>query len=277
MSTATFSLTQVRKLYDALGVPTAAEWDAPTAAGKLKTIGKLSDAVGDVSDPTLTALYDQVAAAVTNGDEIVVTDDVKEVKKAKGGKAKAAKNAKPAKAPKGDGKGKDKRFRNPAHQARPGETEYQRRCRVWEMTYGKEGSQPISDRGPGVTKAVVRELKAHGKGAKPVGITKQELLRILKDEFRDRDPVKMLVTISNLIPSRLRDERGLHVWRVARENGEIAYHLRPDNKPQPADEAAHAKTGPKAAGGKKAPAKTGPKAAGGKKAPAKGKKEKVKA
>lgn len=229
MSTATFPLTRVRALYTALGVPTAADWDAPTAASRLKTIGKLSDAVADVTDPALTALYDQIAKAVEDGAEIEVTDDAKAAPpKAKSGKGKA-KGKEKAKTEKTKAAGKAK---SGAAARRPGETEYERRERVWKEKWGETG-QPVSDRGAGVTKVIIRELRAAGKGPRPAGITKEGILEVLKAEFPDRDPLKMIVTVGNQVPTRLRDERFLNVWKVDGDDRKARYFLRSDNKPQP--------------------------------------------
>jgi hypothetical protein len=98
------------------------------------------------------------------------------------------------------------------------------------LEYRRKHPLTITDRGPGVMRTIVDELKRAGKGANPKGITKKEMLEILKLRFPDRDPLKMDTNLNNIIPGRLRREYGLLVWRRKTDDGQVAYYLYGDGR-----------------------------------------------
>lgn len=95
----------------------------------------------------------------------------------------------------------------------------------------------VSDRGPGVMRAVIDELKKAGKagpGGTPAPLTKDELLAALAKRFGDRPAEKLRTNMNNLVPSRLRDEYRIHVWVTPPGTGPRGYYIVGDgSKPQP--------------------------------------------
>lgn len=215
-------LSQVRALFLALGVETTDTWGPKQAADRVKAIAKYQQAVDDVKDPALLALYDQLATAVTNGDPIEVEDDGPAAEPPSAKKPAAKKSAQAGKvATNGDG---------PTYPYRPGVKGSWAKAKE----YWKKHPKSITGRGPGVLRTIYEELMAAGKGANPVGVTKEALVGVLTQKHGDRDPLKMRAYMNNMVPTGLRDEYGIHVQRVKNDKGLFAYWIKGDGKSAPA-------------------------------------------
>lgn len=87
----------------------------------------------------------------------------------------------------------------------------------------RENPTPISTRGAGVIRYIVRLLaEAGAKGGKegpPDGVHLETLHRKLCAKFPNRDANKLWTTLRNQVPSRLRLVRGLDVQRNAKTGG----------------------------------------------------------
>lgn len=236
-------LSEVREMLVALGVDTAAGWDAKTAQAKIGRgvahyLGDGQTAAG-IADLSARRLFEAIDADQRAGHTVEVIDDTggpapAAANKKKGGDKVAKTKAKPAKkaakgkakvkAAKPSGNGKHK----PSGNGTAGMT--------WKekLVYWKKHPKPISDRGPGILRAIVDELKAAGKGANPAGVTKEHLLGVLAAKFTDRAADKMETYLNNMLPTGLRDEYGVHV-RSRRPEGELThYWIVGDGKnPQP--------------------------------------------
>ena len=86
-----------------------------------------------------------------------------------------------------------------------------------------DGVQPISDRAT-VLPFVIAELQRAGKRVKydpktghvsgtPDPLSKADLHTAMCTKFPERDPRKMYNYLSNLVPFRLKDERGVWCWK----------------------------------------------------------------
>lgn len=221
-----------------LGVDTASEWDVPTLAAKVNRdggIARYEDPPGSFAG-TLKPLFGEIADAQKRGEAVEVEEvreaerhtpekkeKARERSRASRRKKAAAAAARPAKKAAGKvaGAGRSRRATGSS----------------WEEQKAYRAKNPlqITDRGPGVMRTVVAELKAAGKGSSPKGVTKDHLLDVLKRTFEDRDPTKMQTNLSNIVPGRLKREYGIHVWKRKNESGETLYFIKGDGKtPQPA-------------------------------------------
>lgn len=219
--------TRMVKLMLALGVDTAGSWD------KTRLLKKIAVSAGglkkyhtgeDLKDENLANLYDDVVAAQEAGQELEVEGD-KEATPKKAAPKPAAKKA-------DDEEPAPKRTRQPADPDRPP---------PWKRL------TEFSDRGPGKIKTLVEFLIKAGKTGKH--LTKEAALDKMKAAFPDDDSNKMRTTVNNQIPTRLRDVRGIHVWR-----SETGYYIDPDTegkKPQP--KASKPQAAPKKAANKEEP------------------------
>ena len=259
-------LSQVRAFFVAVGVDTAAGWEAKKANDRLPDVTKYRDALDDVKDEDVLRFYDTVTKALTDKESIEVVDDVtdpdpttKPAKKPaakKGGKAAKAKPA-AAKAPSVNGKAGGDYVYKPGV---PGS---------WAAAKAYWAKHPRALPTKGLIAEVVAELKAAGRGANPAGITKAAIIGVLAANHKDRDPLKMEVYVGNLVPSRLLSNFGVHCHKVrtgkAKETG---YYIKGDGSEAPPPVVKAVKPAPEAAIGKKPAGKKGKKAAakkGGKK------------
>lgn len=234
-------------LFVACGVDTAANWDRGTGPAKLRSkldggMKKYREPGAAIADPELEALFTEIVAAQTEGRPVEIDDDVTGAAPAKAaagpsanGKPKAA--AKEPAAPKGGKKpaavpapkvgGKKKAAAaEPAAKKPRGGMSYAER-REWKKT----NAIPITDRGPGVSRFIVEQLQ---KASQSKPLTKAVLLERMKLEFPDRDATRMATTINNHIPSRLRTDRHIHVWKMRMKDDSTGYWIEGDGStPQP--------------------------------------------
>lgn len=106
---------------------------------------------------------------------------------------------------------------------------------AYKKFYAKN-PRPVPEKG--VLATVVAELKAAGKGSKPKPVTKEQIVDVLAAKFEDRDPVKMATNLNNILPTGLRIEYGLHVWKqkLTDDKGNVStgYYIHGDGRtPQP--------------------------------------------
>ena len=160
--------------------------------------------------------------------------------KAKGGKARAAKTAGAATATKEKpkpkakargGKAKPSRHSEPSGNGKRHRRTWDEFKKAWHRLH-PEGTAALTKRAV-LANTVVEQLKEAGRNKE--ALTKEELLDILKEKFPDRAPEKMFSYVSNLVPSKLRDWNGIHVWKKRREDGRTGYYIKgAGREPQPA-------------------------------------------
>lgn len=101
---------------------------------------------------------------------------------------------------------------------------------AYKKHYAKN-PRPVPEKG--VLATVVAELKAAGKGAKPKPVTKDQIVDVLFATFPDRTKQKMATNLNNILPTGLRIEYGIHVWK-AKVGDSTGYYIVGDGRtPQP--------------------------------------------
>ena len=103
--------------------------------------------------------------------------------------------------------------------------ELRERKKKFIAKYGEEG-QPITPRSA-ILCAVVRELK---RASEKKPLTKEALLDVCGNEFPKRKREGMSRYIGNLVPTRLRTERKLYVWKKRLEDGRMGYWIEGDGR-----------------------------------------------
>lgn len=230
-----------------LGAQQAEEWKGAELADRVNRPG----GVARFEDPPGSyrgkhkAIFDRIAAAQAAGEAVEVAGEEfvtksqaapakkPAAKKKATNKAakKAAPKAKAAAVPASNGhaNGHAAVAKKPAAKKAPAGRIPQSKVSYaeWAAQFQKK-PMAITPRGPGVMRAVVEELKAAGKAKKV--LTKAELLDILKARFPDRDQLKMLTNLNNLIPGRLKRFYGIHVWKGKTDKGETGYFIQGDGR-----------------------------------------------
>jgi hypothetical protein len=192
-------------LFVAMGVATAATWKNSRLKDRAQNVKKYLEEGTALTDEQQT-LFNRLAAAQDKKEAVEVTGpDLGETaapkpqtpEPAEKPRAKPAAAGKAGAGKKAAGNGKPKR----------------------KATGGWDGKTPLpfSDRGPGVIKFIVEELKAAGKAKKPISL--DALHAKLAKEFDDRDSDALKTTLRNQVPSRLRIVRGIHVWSTRDKDG----------------------------------------------------------
>lgn len=241
MATATtvkFKASELRKMLVACGVDTAVDWPMKKLKKKVDGgVAKYKEDTHTIKDDDLAQLYDDLVAAQENGDEVDIEDDITEAKPAKPPKAE-----KPA-TDKSAGKTRKKRAEGEARVA----PSWEELKEIWKKT-----PQTLTGRGEGKIKFIVDTLIARGKGKDPKGITKEGMLGLMQVKFPNGDAKKMMTTINNQIPSRLKLVRHIYVWRNPDTKG---YYIAGDGSEPQEKTAKAAKTKPSTNGddGKESP------------------------
>lgn len=198
--------TELCELLFALGVDTAPSWGATKTENRVNTTTGFARFVPkDQSQLVLTdeqrALLKKVLAAQSRSEPLTIEDD---------GRVPIRDRSK---------------FR-PRKIVRPPRVVYPPGFREWpekrKLKYWSKHPRqlPIG----GVTAVVVRELVKAGQSRQPRPVTKEYLLRILKEHFPERDDQKMMTNLNNLVPSRCRDVYGLRIERVPQPGGVLGYY-----------------------------------------------------
>lgn len=256
---------QVRKselvrLYEAVGVDTAAGWDAAKLAKRTNEkpgVSRYLEPGQKIDDAELSALYDRIATATDNGEPVEVIEDSAETGKSTGAEAQkapakpaASKSPAPKSAPASKGKPAATPAKgNPAPKGKPAPAKAATPKKSpakaatakgerpsWKARLAKWAKEPAKLSGKGVFSAIVEELKAAGKGKENErGVTKDELTRVLKKRFPDRDETKMATSVSNMVPSRLRYKFGIHCWKRKTDDG-LAYYVVGDGRQEQPEE-----------------------------------------
>lgn len=212
-----------------LGVDTAPQWDIAKLNKKLNEkpgIERYREPNQKLENADSDALYKELRDAIGNAELIEVVGADKPAPAPEAPKP-AAKNKDPKPKPAATPKAKAKVAK--PRTASAGKLTWKEQLAEW-----KKNPLTLGNNGAGVFRHVVDELKAAGKGAKPNGLTKPEIVKLLAAKFPDRQASKMETTVSNLVPTRLRDNFAIHVWRIKRQDGSSAYYIPGDgSKPQP--------------------------------------------
>ncbi len=233
-------------LFDALGVDTArsAGWPASKLQEKVNAdqgIARYREPGQAIDDADLSALYDSLAAAHMNHDLITVEDAPEVTTNTNAPEITPRVPVAPPAAP-ATPKTKPKPKGASPVKEKPAPSSWSDKIKYW-----KKNPKKISDRGPGVLRTIVDELKVAGKGKTPKGVTKEFILGVLKKKFTDRTEEKMRTTLNNMLPTGLRDEYGYEVFSEKTQSGVLGYYVKGDP--------VHAGNGKPAAAAKAAPAK----------------------
>lgn len=238
-------------------------WTLPQMVSKVNQegggISRYKEEDHEFSSPEFKKLYEDIVVDQTNGNLVEIEDDsetaaadakanVPETDKpaeapAKpapkpAAKPKAEKDAKPKAKPKAEKAAPKAKSKAKAKPSANGDKKSPWPKGSWQAqaAYWKKNPKEVTDRGPGVMRTVIKELKHAGKNPdKPKPITKDDLLGVLTKEFKDRTPEKMMTYLNNLVPTGLRNEYGIHVWKAKGDKGEkTGYYIVGDgDKPQP--------------------------------------------
>lgn len=237
---------EVVAMFTALGVDVASTWDVGTMAKKVAGVSKFMEPDFEFKNPADKAVFEKLAEAEKTASKVTIEGFPQPKPKPKPGtdvdaKTKPSKT-KPAPATKARGSGTNP---NTGGKKAPKGTA----TGTW-AGYDRyvENPLPFSEtRGDGVLKFIVDVLKDAGAKNKP--LTKEEIHEKMVKKFPNRDKDKMMTTLTNQIPSRLRIVRGIHVWKTKEVGKDTRYFIKGDGgKPQPKEE-------PKPAPAAKAPAK----------------------
>lgn len=232
--------TRMVALLAACGVDSVQSWPISKLRAKVDSgVKKYKDADTKLKDPELEKLYGELVEAERNKQEIDIEDDLpkKEGAVKKPAAEKPEPKAEKSNAKKGEGSGK-KATAEKEKPARKRESSGERTAPSWaDLTKTWEKTpQELTDRGPGVVRYIIEQLKKADDGSDaPKGITKDDLHKKLVAKFDDRDPEKMRTTLNNQIPSRLLLVRHIHVWKGSGKEGKTGYFIRGEGmKAQPA-------------------------------------------
>jgi hypothetical protein len=215
-----FKASKVIELFLALQVDTAKDWDFAKLSTKLeKGIRKYKEGDGDLKDEELNNLYNDIHAIQEAGGILEVEDDLTPA---------GAKKKKPPTEEAAPKKKAKKRDPKPKGERTPV---------AWSdlVKRFKKEPQPLTERGTGIIRSIINQLKEAGKGT-PKPITKEDIVKVLKKEFKGRDEAKMTTTVNNQIPSRLKLVRHIHVWtgEAVSTPGKTGYYIKGDGlKEQP--------------------------------------------
>ena len=236
--TLTVKRSQLVPLFmEGLKVETAEDWKKDQFEKKLGDISRYKDDPNEIlKDRKQNELYDKILQANKDGVKVAVDWD-----EPAGATETAPGKKTPAKAPPKEAPSKTKPAapkppepaktpaKAPAKTAAKGKAKTAAKQEptngrataggVWYAKY-KNNPAPFSDRGPGVGKRIVEILLDAGQ-AKEKGISKEAVHKKIKAEFRDRDATKLWTSVNNLIPSRLRQVRGITVLRDTRDGDSV--------------------------------------------------------
>lgn len=233
----------------ALGVDAAAGWDASVLAARVNSVGGIArydDGGSAKLSPPRRQLFDDVTAHQSSGGVVAIEPDQMQDDGAKKPVAKKKSTAKPKSKPKLKSRpvpaaavvkaAPKKPAKKPAKTG-PVDVDVKPPSSapwaVWKAYWAKH-PKTVPTRGPGVLRSVIRELRFAGKAKNPRGVTKEQLVSLLAQEHTDRDPNKMRNYVSNMVPTRLREEYGIHVWTNKPRGAPTGYYLVGDGKtPQP--------------------------------------------
>lgn len=218
-TTTTFKASELRKMLVACGVDTAGEWPMKKLKAKVDGgVAKYKEDTHEIKDAKLAELYDDIVALQEANEEFEIEDDVTEAKPAKQPKPEPAAKEKPAAKPK------------PKQERQEGESRVGPSWTELKETW-KTKPQQLTGRGEGKIKFIVDTLIDAGKKKDPKGVTKEEMLELMKEQFPESDANKMKTTINNQIPSRLKLVRHINVWKNSDTKG---YYISGDgSKVQP--------------------------------------------
>lgn len=215
------------RLFVALGVDTATDWDDTRLVQKVESgMAKFREADAPL-DADLDALFNEVVAAQGTGDTVeIVADDAEPGATAdEPAPAKKRGRAKPA-------------AKKPARKKAASADK--------KVTWGYR-DDPLPVPTEGVMAFVVAQLKKAGLGKEkegaPAGIHKNRLIELMAKKFPERTPEKMMTNLNNLVPGRL--YREYHVYAI-RNPATGGYYIVGDGRAKPVGFAA-AKRGRKVA------------------------------
>lgn len=237
-----------------LGVDPAENWDTATLASKVNQqpggITRYKEENQVIEDAELLKLYTDIAADQAAGNLTEIEEDAAPAAAAPApvttptqSTAPVAAAEKPAKAKPGPKPAKAKKETKPKAAKKPKASKNGKPTKwpngaTWaeQAAYWKKHPKQLSEKGPGVLRTVVDELKHAGKNPdKPKPMTKEDLLKVLTKQFSDRTGEKMMTYINNMVPTGLRNEYGIHVWKLKDKKDEpTGYFIVGDGKkPQP--------------------------------------------
>lgn len=232
-------------LLEKLGVDTVRTWDAPKLAKKINE----GDGIKRFRDDGLVLaldseqLYDEIAADQSAGNLIEIEDDElapeqqATPKPSTNGKPALKKNAavkKPA-AKKSVTKKKVKKEKVLAKKpvaegvksTAGGAPSMNDKSLTWRQKLDAWKKTPLvmTERGPGVRRRIVEELRAAGRSDPPKLLTKPELLKILVEHFPERNEKKMWTSVNALVPSRLIHFWGIDVRKAKSTESHLGYYI----------------------------------------------------
>jgi hypothetical protein len=225
MSEMTVTREQLRSVYRAIGVDTADEWDDKTLLAKIGKLTVLKEKDFQIPDKKVAALYDELVSESAAKTKFVLDGNAEPApatKKAKPEpkpKAKPAAKAKPE--PKAKGKAKPepkaKGKAKPEPKAKKEPVENGHYKSPHKSSYYTKITPLREDRGIGIAATVIEILK---KASERKPLTKDQIHEALVKAFPDRDPDKMLTSVNNLVPTRLKLVRNINVWKSKKKDTE---------------------------------------------------------